>query len=589
MKIDDKLNALRQEMADRNIDAYIIPSSDPHGSEYPVRHWQARAWVSSFNGSAGTVVVTQTSAGLWTDGRYHIVAEELLANLPIDLFKQGVDGVPTVNEWLTETLNAGATVGFDGRLFGVKAVNMMKKEFLPKKLKIVSEFDLFEKIWTDRPALPFEKQFDHLVKFSGKSRKEKLAEIRAKMAACKASAHLLTTLDDIAWLFNIRTANTMPAFGQAYAVIEQDNATLFIPEANITDVKATLTKDGVKTLPYETITDYLKAIKASAVLIDPAAVNWTLYNLIPESCRKVEVPNPTNLMKSIKNQVEVANSRNAHIKDGVAMVQFIHWLECNIGKIKITELSADEMLTKCRWAQNNSFGPSFGTIPAYKEHAAMAHYSATPEGQHELKPEGLFLVDSGGQYLDGLTDTTRTFALGPVSEEQKIHYTLVLKGMLSLSMAKFLKGTRGCNLDIIARQPLWDHGLDYRHGTGHGVGYFLNVHEGPQGFSQGLNDVPMEVGMMTTIEPGYYVEGSHGIRIENIVVTQKEEETQWGEFYSFEALTLVPIDKKPIVKTLMSEREINYLNSYHQNVYEKLSPFLSESESTWLKAATSPL
>lgn len=589
MKISDKLSALRQEMAAKNIDAYIIGSSDPHGSEYPVGYWQARAWISSFAGSAGTVVVTADTAGLWTDGRYHTVAEELLADLPIDLFKQGVDGVQTVNEWLVDNLAEGSTVGFDGRLFGVKAVKGMNDAFADKKLNVVSEFDLFENIWIDRPELPFEKQFDHLVKYCGKSRAEKFTELRKVMAEKKANVHILTTLDDIAWLFNIRTSNTMPAFGQAYAVIEEEGIKLFVPERNVADVKDVLEADGVELLPYDAIIDYVKTIENRAVLVDPAKINWGLYNQISESCTKVEAANPTNLMKAVKNEVEVVNSRTAHIKDGVAMVKFIQWLDTNIGKIKITELSADEVLTKFRWEQEDSFGPSFGTIPGYKDHAALPHYNATPECEYELKPEGLFLVDSGGQYLDGLTDTTRTFALGPVSEDQKKHYTLVLRGMLSLSMAKFLKGTRGCNLDVIARQPLWDAGLDYRHGTGHGVGYFLNVHEGPQNFSQSVSDVPMEIGMMTTIEPGYYQEGSHGIRIENIVVTQKEEETQWGEFYSFEALTLVPIDKKPIIKELMTEREINYLNAYHQNVYEKLSPFLNEDEKAWLETATAPL
>jgi len=589
MKISDKLTALRQEMAKKNIDAYIIGSSDPHGSEYPVGYWQARAWISSFAGSAGTVVVTADFAGLWTDGRYHIVAEELLADLPIELFKQGVDGVPTVNEWILDNFSEGAAIGFDGRLFGVNAVQTMNEKFAEKKFEVVSEFDLFENIWTDRPELPFEKQFDHLVKYCGKSRAEKFAEVRKVMAEKKATVHILTTLDDIAWFLNIRTSNTMPAFGQAYVVVEENSVKLFIPARNVEEVKAVLEADAVEILPYEAINEYVKSIENQTILVDPKAINWTFYNLISESCTKVDTENPTNLMKSIKNPVEVANSRNAHIKDGVAMVKFIHWLDTNIGKTKITELSADEVLTKFRWEQADSFGPSFGTIPAYKDHAAMAHYNATLENQYELKPEGLFLVDSGGQYLDGLTDTTRTFALGPVAEDQKRHYTLVLRGMLSLSMAKFLKGTRGCNLDIIARQPLWDAGLDYRHGTGHGVGYFLNVHEGPQNFSQGVADVPMEVGMMTTIEPGYYLEGSHGIRIENIVVTQKEEETQWGEFYSFEALTLVPIDKKPIVKELMTEREINYLNAYHQKVYEKLSPYLNEEEKVWLKDATSSL
>ncbi len=590
MKIAEKLAALRQLMTEKGIDAYIVPSSDPHGSEYPVDHWKSRAWVSTFKGSAGTVVVTADKAGLWTDGRYHTFAEELLKDTPIDLFKDRLPGVPTINDWLNETLAENSTVGFDGRLFSTTAVKAMQKKFEDKKISLISEFDLFQQIWTGRPELPLEENFDHDVKYTGKTRNAKLNELRAKMAEQKANVHILTTLDDIAWLYNIRLRNAMPAFGQAFSVVTEKEAHLFIAEKNITDVKEKLVDDGITLHPYEDAENFIAALpKDASVLLDPAKLNWSLYHAIPAKCAKVETANPTNLMKSIKNEAEIANSRNAHVKDGVAMVKFIHWMYQNLGEIKITECSAADKLAEFRWEQPDSFGPSFTTIPGYKDHAAQMHYSAEPATAYELEQEGFFLVDSGGQFLDGLTDTTRTFALGPVSEEQKRHYTLVLKGVIALSQAKFMKGTRGCNLDILARQPLWNEGIEYRCGTGHGVGYFLNVHEGPQNFSQGLTDVPIELGMMTTIEPGCYLEGRYGIRIENIVLTVKDKETEFGEFYKFEYLTLCPIDTTPVIKELLTAEEVAYLNDYHQTVYEKLSPLLTAEESEWLKNATAAI
>ena len=589
MNMTKRLDQLRKEMALKNIDAYIIPSSDPHGSEYPAARWGSRAWISEFKGSAGTVVVTSNTAGLWTDGRYHIFAEELLNDQPMDLYKMGLHGVPTINEWLSETLPANSCIGFDGRLFNVDAVRTMKAAFAKKEFSISSEFDLLDHIWIGRPTAPTEENFAHLIKYSGKSSQEKLTELRNEMVKLETNCHILTVLDDISWLYNIRLKDAMPAFGQAYSIITADKATLFIDDASILNVRETLESDDIELQPYDMIIDAVKSIpETSKILLAAKFTNWEVFNSCPTACQITEAENPTRLLKSMKNEVEIKNSRIAHEKDGVAMVQLIRWIEENVER-GITEWDVSVKAEVFRRAQKESFGPSFSTIPGYNANAAMMHYAPTAEKSATLQKEGFILIDSGGQYIDGLTDTTRTLMLGPVTDDMKKYYTLVLQGLIRLSMAKFPKGTRGISLDILARQGLWQEGADYRCGTGHGVGYFLNVHEGPQSFSQAFLDVPIELGMMTTIEPGYYPAGEYGIRIENIVLTQFSEATEYGDYYNFEFLTLCPIDTKPILVELLSPSELNYLNEYHKTVLEKLVPRLNEEETAWLKEVTKPI
>jgi len=586
MDITKRLEELRKEMACKNIAAYIIPSSDPHGSEYPAPRWGARGWISNFHGSAGTVVVTAHSAGLWTDGRYHIFAEELLANQPIDLYKMGLPTVPTINQWLVDNLPENSTIGFDGRLFSASAVRTMKEVFKQKSFSISSEFDLLENIWTDRPGAPQEENFDYKIQYAGKSRQEKITVLRNEMTKAGADCHILTVLDDIAWLYNIRLNDAMPAFGQAYTIITLDQATLFIDAASIENCRQTLEDESIIIEPYDSIIDHVKLIpETSKILLSPKFTNWQIYSACPKSVQIIEAENPTRLLKSIKNDVEIKNSRHAHLKDGVAMVRLIRWVEENAGT-GITEWDVLLKSESFRREQKDNFGNSFTTIAGYKGNAAMMHYAPTPEKSLTLQKEGFLLIDSGGQYIDGLTDTTRTLMLGPVTDEMKKYYTLVLQGMIRLSMAKFPKGTRGISLDILARQALWQEGADYRCGTGHGVGHFLNVHEGPQGFSQAFVDVPLELGMMTTVEPGYYPAGQYGIRIENIVLTQFSETTEYGDYYNFEYLTLCPIDTKPILAELLSPAERTYLNNYHATVFDKLSPRLNEEEVAWLKTAT---
>ncbi|MGL4853792.1 MAG: aminopeptidase P family protein [Lentisphaeria bacterium] len=585
--ISEKLLALRNLMKSHSIDAYVIPSGDQHGSEYPSAYWQARAWISTFNGSAGTIIVTMDNAYLWADGRYHTQAEELLKNSPITLFKQGLPGVLSFQDWLVTNLDNNSTVGFDGRQFSVATVEKMIDSFEEKGIKISTMHDLVGEIWMDRPNFPLEKNFDLPLSSAGKTRADKINDVLAVIEKADANTFLLTSLDDIAWLFNIRLSNAMPAFGQVFAVISRDERVLFASSMNVVDVKNILEQEGIKILPYEDIFSYVKNLpNSTTIYFDPASVNWNLYHLIPEKCQKVEGTNPTKLMKSMKNEVEIKNSRHAHLKDGIAMTKFLYWLEQNVHNENITEYSAGCKLDELRWAQPDSFGPSFNTIAGYGPNGAMMHYSAKQDNTAILKPEGFFLVDSGGQYLDGLTDTTRTIALGGLSDDMKLHYTLALKGLIALSMAKFPKGTKGCNLDVLARQPLWELGLDYRCGTGHGVGYFLNVHEGPQGISQALSNVPLDLGQMTTIEPGFYAEGKYGIRIENIVLTVLDKQTEYGDFYKFDYLTLCPIDLKPVIKELLTSDQIAYLNDYHADVFAKLSAHLEADEVAWLKLAT---
>ncbi|KYH35973.1 putative peptidase [Clostridium tepidiprofundi DSM 19306] len=589
MKINEKLQKLRELMKEYSIDAYIIPSFDAHQSEYVAEHWKCRQWISGFTGSAGTVVVTLSEAGLWTDGRYHIQAEKQLKGTGIKLFKEGLPDVPSYVDWLNEILFNNSVIGFDGRVFSTAAVKKMQKKFMNKNIKIQSDYDLIGAIWNDRPDIPDNPIMDHDVKYAGKSRIEKLAMVRENMTKNKAQYYVLSSLDDIAWLFNIRgnDVNNNPVV-TSYALIEKENAFLFVDTNKVNNItKGKLEEDGVIIKHYNEIKEYIEKIEQNETIIfDPSKTNFWLYSSIKPNVKKVEELNITTKLKSIKNSVEIENLKNCEIRDCIAVVKFMKWLEENIEREEITEITVEEKLKYFRSQQKLFMNTSFDTIAGYKEHAAMMHYKATEENTYKLKKEGFLLFDSGGQYLDGTTDITRTISLGNISEEEKKDFTLVLKGMIDLSMIKFLYGTTGSNLDIIARMPIWQQGIDYKCGTGHGVGFFLNVHEGPHRISLAPNDIKLEEGMVVTNEPGIYKENRHGIRLENMLLVVNDEKTEFGQFMKFETLTYCPIDIEAIDVTMLTDEERNWLNNYHKQVYDKLSIYLNEDEKQWLKNKT---
>lgn len=584
-----RLQALMQR---EGMDAYIIPTNDYHLSEYTGEFFKARCYMSGFTGSAGTLVVTRTEAGLWTDGRYFIQAEGQLEGSGITLFRQGQPGVPVIDDYLAQVIPDGGVLGFDGRTIPAGWGMELEKKLGEKHVSIAYVKDLVDEIWADRPALPKDKLFILDVKYAGKTTADKLSELREKIAAAGADIHVLTSLENIAWLYNLRgndVANT-PVF-LAYTVITKDSAVLYVDEEKLTDeVKAYLDENQVGIKPYNDIYEDVRAFDpAVKVLLDQKLINYALYKNI--SAPIISASNPTELAKAIKNDVEIANSFEAHIKDGVAVTKFMYWLKTNVGNIPMTEISASDYLADLRSQQEHFVDLSFTTICGYKANAAMMHYSATTESDAKLLPEGMLLVDSGGHYLEGTTDITRTFVLGPISDEMKKHFTAVLRGNLNLQNARFLYGCTGINLDILARGPMWDMDIDYQCGTGHGVGYLLSVHEPPNGFRWRIvperNDsVVLEAGMITTDEPGIYLEGKYGIRIENELVCRRGEENMYGQFMYFEPLTFAPIDLDGIDPDELTATDKKRLNAYHQLVYEKIAPHLTDDERVWLKEYT---
>lgn len=592
--IKQRIENIRDLMKEKNIYAYIVPSSDYHQSEYVGDYFKSREFMSGFTGSSGTLIISMDEAGLWTDGRYFIQAENELKDSGIKLFKMGEEGVPTIEEYLLEKLPKNSTLGFDGRVMSVKEGQSLANKLAFQGINIEYKYDLVNDIWEDRCSLPTEKAFLLGTEYSGESFSDKLSRIRAVMKEKKATTHILASLDDIAWLFNIRgrDVKSNPVV-LSYAVISIDSVYLFIDKNKIgEDIRAELSKENVQIKGYEEVYEFIKNIDENeVVLIDTSKVNYAIYNNIPSNVQKIEERNPSILFKSIKNEIELKNIRNSHIKDGVAFTKFMYWLKNNIGKIEITEISATQKLEEFRREQDKFIEPSFSTIAAYKDHAAMMHYSATEESNYKLEPRDLFLVDSGGQYFDGTTDITRTIALGPIPENVRKDFTNVVRGMIRLSKAKFLYGCRGYNLDILARGPLWEEGIDYKCGTGHGIGFVLNVHEGPNGFRwkvrEDIDDTCiLEEGMVTTNEPGVYVENSHGIRIENEIVVRKAEKNEYGQFMDFEVITFAPIDLDAIDESLILKDEKVYLNNYHKQVYDKISLYLNEEEKQWLKTYT---
>ena len=591
--MNERLNELRRLMEERHMDAYLIPTSDFHESEYVGEYFKCRQFITGFTGSAGTAVVTRDDAGLWTDGRYFVQAARELEGSGFRLQKMDEEGVPTVEEYLADVLPEGGVLGFDGRVVNSRLGEAMAEALEEKHVTFSCEEDLVGAIWADRPPMSDRPVWILEETYAGKPAKDKIAELRRDMKEARATVHVLTTLDDIVWLLNIR-GDDIPfnPVVLSYVVVTESEFYLFINEKTLDgQVRDYLQKLGVTVKPYNDIYGFVKALRKERVLMESSCVNYAIKNSLDSSNKIVDRMNPTVMAKAVKNPVEIENERRAHIKDGVAMTKFIFWLKKNIGVTDMTEISVSDYLEELRRQQEGNLGLSFNTISAYGENAAMCHYAATPESNKTLKPEGLYLIDSGGQYYEGTTDITRTVALGPVTDEEREHFTLVAMSMLRLGHAKFLYGCRGLSLDYIARQPMWERGLNYNPGTGHGVGYLLNVHERPNGIRykmvpERMDSAVIEEGMICSDEPGIYIEGSHGIRTENLIVCRKAEKNEYGQFMEFEYLTFVPIDLDALDVSLMEKRDIQYLNEYHRQVYEKISPYLTREEQQWLKEAT---
>ena len=592
--IKERLVALRAEMKKRNIDIYVVPTADFHESEYVGEYFKARKYITGFTGSAGTAVITMEEAGLWTDGRYFVQAERELQDSSVMLYRMGEEGVPEVDAFIEAKLPKGGILGFDGRVVNARWGAKLAEIATAKSAKLFVKEDLMDAIWENRPALSKEPVFLLEEKYSGKSIKDKIADVRAEMKKEGADIHILTSLYDIAWLLNVRGNDIayVPVV-LSYLALTEDECIWFVQEDALTnEVKSYLSDNQIITKEYEAIYDYAAELSGdTAVWMSLSETNYRICSSLDKEIRVIDKANPTFVMKAMKNPVEVDNTRAAHVKDGVAFTKFMYWLKNNIGKIPMTELSASDYLEQRRREQENFIELSFGTICTYGENAAMMHYSASEESNAELKAEGFLLVDSGGHYYEGTTDITRTMALGPITDEMKLHFTTVCRSNLNLANAKFLHGCRGLNLDILARGPLWDLGIDYKCGTGHGVGYVLNVHEGPNGFrwrvvAERNDSGVLEEGMITTDEPGVYLEGKYGIRIENELVCKKAEKNEYGQFMEFENITFAPIDLDAIDPEEMTKREKKMLNDYHKMVYETLSPYMTDEENEWLKHYT---
>ncbi|MFV0465297.1 MAG: aminopeptidase P family protein [Lachnospiraceae bacterium] len=597
LEVDTRIKDLRALMTEREIDFYIIPTSDYHESEYVGDFFKAREFISGFTGSAGTVVIGQEHAGLWTDGRYFIQAQRQLAGSEIQLYPMEVEGVPTVREFIMEHLGQGNTLGFDGKVVNAESADKYKEIAESKGAGIHTKDDLIGMLWTNRPMLPSTQIYVLPEQYSGRSAVEKLSNIRIKMKEQKADYHIIASLYDIAWILNIR-ANDIPhvPVTLSFLIISKDSCTLFVQEHSLNQlVRTHLSEAGVTIKEYDDIYQAAQKIKVcSRVLLDRGKVNSRIVWNLNEKVVVLDQENPSEQMKAVKNHIEVKNTIKAHIKDGVAFVKFMYWLKQTVNTREVTEIEASDYLYERRKEQEHFLDLSFDTISGYNENAAMMHYSATKESNATLKPSGFLLIDSGGHYLEGSTDITRTIALGPLTDEMKKHFTLVCVANYNLAAAKFLYGCSGHQLDILARGPLWDEALDYRSGTGHGIGHILNVHEGPNSFrwkprADKQPEAVLEDGMITTDEPGIYLEGQYGIRTENELLCRQGIKNEYGQFMYFQNITYAPVDLDAIDTNWMSKRDRERLNAYHNEVYQVLSPYLSEQEKEWLRTYTREL
>ena len=588
-----RIEELREFMGREGMHAFIFPSTDPHNGEYVPEHWKGREFISGFNGSAGTAVVTMDDAALWTDSRYFLAAEEQLAGTGFKLMKLKIEGTPTIAQWLGRKLavSGGSVVGIDGMVNSVETILCLADELRAEGgITLRTNIDPLDSIWKDRPSVPLDYAVVHPMKYAGESAESKIARIRHALRERHVEGMLISALDDIAWTLNLRgnDVHCNPVV-VAYLLISPDKVTLYINPIKLTDeVREYLASINVNTDLYENVGNGLLKYSGYNILLDPNETSYTLYNIYGDR-PKVLIPSPVPSMKAVKNMVEIRGYRDAMVRDGVAMVKFLRWLKPAVEKGGVTEMSADEKLTALRGQQPLFRGISFDTIAGYGEHGAIVHYEATPDTDIELKPEGFLLLDSGGQYLDGTTDITRTIALGPVTDYQRHIYTLVLKGNIDLSMVKFPANASGTQLDMLARQAMWREGLNYLHGTGHGVGSYLNVHEGPHQVRMEYMPAPLKDGMTVTVEPGIYLAGQFGVRTENTMIIRHYMTTEFGDFLQLEPLTLCPIDKTPIDVAMLTEEEKEWLNNYHREVFERLSPFLEGEDLEWLKDACSAL
>ena len=589
MTAQEKVASLRDEMKKNNIQAFIVYSADPHMSEYLPEEWQERTWLSGFTGSAGFVVITADKAGLWTDGRYFTQAPIELKGSGIDLFKDGIEGTPNYIDWIISETSEGASIAVNG--IATSHANWIALEDkLTKHKRQLKDLPLLKKVWPKRPASSKNPVFVHPVERAGQSVTDKIAAIREKMKEEGATAHVISSLDDVAWTLNLRGSdvNCNPVF-LGYVLLTLEECFLFVDLFKLDDETELLMKKlGVFTKPYHNFFDHLGMLKNQSILIAPSS-NQSIFDAVKNNNTIIEKPVPGNLMKAVKNETEQEGFRTVMVRDGVAMVKFLHWLTHTVDKEDMDEYSVGKKLYEFRAAGKNFVGNSFGSIVGYKENGAIMHYSAKSEGSLKITNDSSVLVDSGGQYLEGTTDITRTFPLGEVSDEFKKDATTVLQGLIHLSLAKFPRGTKGVQLDALARMPLWKEGKDFNHGTGHGVGSFLNVHEGPQSIRKEINPVDLQAVMVLSNEPGYYVEGKYGIRHENLILVKTWKKTEWNTFYEFETLTLCPFFKSIIVKDLLSQEEIDWINAYHKTVQEKLTPHLEGEVKQWFESLVSPL
>ncbi|MBR1410767.1 MAG: aminopeptidase P family protein [Prevotella sp.] len=590
MNVNQRLEALREVMKREHLAAFIFPSTDPHQGEYVPDHWKGREFISGFNGSAGTAVVTMTSAALWTDSRYFIAAEDQLRGTEYRLMKLKMPGTPTIAEWIGRECGAGAEVAIDGMVASANSVKGLIADLRHQGgITLRTNLDPLALIWKDRPPIPEYPVEIYPMEYAGESAHDKITRIRKALREKHADGMLMSALDDIAWTLNLRGTDVHcnPVF-VSYLLISSKDVTLYINKVKLSSqVEAYLKAEGVGIAPYENIAKGLKDYFEYNILLDPDEVNYTLYKVVESKVGAVvgDLQSPVKQMKTIKNPTEIAGFKSAMLKDGIAMVKFLKWLKPAVEAGGQTEMSIDKKLTSFRAEQPDFRDISFDTIAGYQTHGAIVHYEATPETDIPLKPEGFLLLDSGAQYLDGTTDITRTIALGPLTDEQKRVYTLVLKGHIQIELCKFPSGASGTQIDILAREAMWREGLNYLHGTGHGVGTYLNVHEGPHQFRMEWKPAPLVAGMTITDEPGIYLEGKFGVRIENTLLITPYMKTQFGQFLQFESLTLCPIDKAPIIKEMLLQEEIDWLNQYHQRVFDTLSPHLNDEETSWLREA----
>ncbi|MEG0177265.1 aminopeptidase P family protein [Anaerorhabdus sp.] len=593
MTVKENLMKLRDLMKQEGIDIFYIPTADYHQSEYLSEYFKTRKFMSGFTGSAGTLVVTMKEAGLWTDGRYFVQAAKQLKGSTIDLYKMGQEGVPTFVEFIEKKMPIKGVLGFDGRVVNAKTAGNLEKCLKVKEVTLKTDKDLVNEIWTDRPSLPSEPCFLLADKYTGVKTEDKIKRLQADMKEKNADVCVLVSLEDVAWLLNLRGFDIEDTpVALAFATVTKNRVNLFIDKKKLSaDICKKFSGAKVSIRGYNDLGDELSSYKDKTILLCSSTISAYHKSLIDKSCTILDETSPVVMYRALKNKTEIKNIRYAHVKDGVAVTKFIYWVKNNVGNIEIDELSATKKLHELREAQENYIEDSFGAIVAYGPNAAMMHYSATEKSYSVLKNEGFLLVDSGGQYYEGTTDITRTITLGKLTQEEKVYYTATLRSMIRLAKANFLYGCTGASLDILSRGPIWDMDIDYQCGTGHGVGHVLGVHEGPQGFrwsnsATGYGIVPIEEGMIITDEPGVYIPNKLGIRIENELLAQKGKKNTYGQFMHFDTVTLAPIDLDPVLPELMSEDEIEFLNNYHAEVFAKISPFCTQKEKTWLKIQT---